>query len=98
MKFLQGDDVSQIRDHAKEVGRVTGIVDRAGAGPRRAERLKNYPTVPGMDRDEFPPAVIKPDDPSKFSVKPTDPGQNRRSGRILRDELPPDGEPVEIDP
>jgi Pretoxin HINT domain len=97
-KFLDGDDVAEASGHAKEVGRVTGVVDRAGATARRAERMRARPTVPGMDRDEFPPATIKPDDPLKFSVKPINPSQNRRSGRRLRDELPPDGTPVEIDP
>jgi hypothetical protein len=97
-KFLEGDDVAEASAHAKEVGRVTGVVDRAGADARRAERMKGRPTVPGKDRDEYPPAAIKPDDPSKVSVKPIDSGHNRRSGRRLRDELPPDGTPVEIDP
>ena len=97
-KFLEGDDVAEARDHAKEVGRVTGVVDRAGAKARRKERMKNRTTVPEKDRDEFPPATIKPDDPSKISVKPIDRSHNRRSGRRLRDELPPDGTPVEIDP
>ena len=97
-KFLEGEDVVEAAKHAKEVGRVTGTVDRAGAKARRAERLKHRSTVPGMDRDEFPPAAIRPDDPSKVSIKPIEPSHNRRSGRRLRDELPPDGTPVEIDP
>jgi hypothetical protein len=97
-KFLEGDNVAEAAAHAKEVGKVTGVVDRAGSEARRAERLKKTPTVPGMDRDEFPPAAIRPDDPSKVSVKPINPSHNRRSGGILRGELPPDGTAVEIDP
>jgi hypothetical protein len=97
-KFLEGDNVAEAAAHAKEVGKVTGVVDRAGSEARRAERLKKTPTVPGMDRDEVPPAAIRPDDPSKVSVKPINPSHNRRSGGILRGELPPDGTAVEIDP
>ncbi len=97
-EFLKGDDVAEAGAHAREVGKVTGVVDRAGASTRRAERLKGRENVPGKDRDEYPPAAIKPDDPTKVSVKSIDRSQNRRSGARLRNELPPDGTPVEIDP
>ena len=96
--FLQGADVAEAGKHASSVGEVTGVVDRKGAAARRAERMKGKPTVPGKDRDEFPPAAIKPDDPSRVSVKPIDPSQNRRSGARLRGELPPDGTRVRIVP
>jgi RHS repeat-associated protein len=96
--FLTGDDVAEAGKHAKEVGKTSGVVDRAGAKARRAERMKGREKVPGKDLDEYPPAAIKPDDPSKVSVKPIDRSQNRRSGARLRNELPPDGTPVEIDP
>jgi hypothetical protein len=97
-QFLEGDDVAEAAENARKVGRVTGVVDRAGAAARRAERMKGRPTVPGMDRDEFPPAAIRPDDPSRISVSPVNPSHNRRSGGRLRAELPPDGTLVEIDP
>jgi hypothetical protein len=97
-KFLKGEDVGEAGAHAKEVGKVTGIVDRGGTKVRRAQRMKGRPKVPGKDLDEFPPAVIKPDDPLKVSVKPINRTHNRRSGGRLRHELPPDGTPVEIDP
>jgi hypothetical protein len=97
-KFLEGEDVAEAAEHAKKVGKVTGVVDRAGATARRAERMKGRPTVPGMDRDEYPPAAIRPDDPSKVTVSPVNPSHNRRSGGRLRGELPPDGTMVEIDP
>lgn len=97
-KFLEGDDVAEAGKHADEVGEVTGIVDRAGKDARRKENLKGRPKVPGKDLDEYPPAVIKPDDPSVVSVKPIDSSHNRRSGGRLRHELPPDGTRVRITP
>jgi hypothetical protein len=33
------------------------VVNRTGADIRRARLLEGYPTRPGMDRDEYPPAV-----------------------------------------
>ena len=50
-------------------------------------------TEPGKDRDEFPPAVIRSDDPGKKSVKLIDPSDNRSSGAALGNALRelPDG-------
>jgi hypothetical protein len=96
--FLEGDDVAEAGRHAQDVGEVTGIVDRAGKDARRAANLKGKPKVPGKDLDEYPPAVIKPDDPSVTSVRPIDRSHNRRSGARLRSELPPDGTRVRIIP
>jgi RHS repeat-associated protein len=87
-RFLKGADVKEAGDHAKQVGVVTGVVDRDGAAARRAARLRGRNRVPGQDLDEYPPAVIRPDDPS----------HNRRSGGRLRGELPPNGTPVIINP
>jgi hypothetical protein len=97
-RFLRGRDVAEAGEHADSVGTVTGVVDRSGARARRAANLKGKERVPGKDLDEYPPAVIKPDDPGQVSVKPIDRSQNRRSGARLRDELPPDGTPVVIEP
>ena len=98
--FLEGDDVKDIGDHADEVGEVTGVIDRKGAKDRRKENLKGVKTKPGVDRDEFPPAVVKPNDPSKTSVKHKNRSQNRRSGQKLRWEIDkiPDGTRVRIKP
>jgi hypothetical protein len=65
--------------------------------PRPPVRLQ-YDKGCWPHRDEFPPAAIKPDDPSRVSVKPINPSQNRRSGSRLRGELPPDGTRVRIVP
>ena len=35
----------------------TLVVNRSGADQRRARLLESYPTRPGFDRDEYPPAV-----------------------------------------
>ena len=96
--FLKGDDVKEAGDHADEVGVVTGVVDRQGAKDRRKENQKDVDTVEGLDRDEYPPAVIKPDNPDMVSVKPINRSHNRRSGGRLRGELPADGTKVKIIP
>ena len=96
--YLEGDDVGEAGDHAADVGEVTGTVDRPGAAARRRERLRGIETRPGYDRDEHPPAVIRPDDPSRVSIRHVDRSHNRRSGARLRRELPPDGTRVRIRP
>jgi hypothetical protein len=91
--YLKGDKRKESREHAQEGGVVTGVIDRAGAAARRRARLKDKPTVPGKDRDEHPPAVIKPDNEADVSIKPIDPSDNRSSGAGIREELKnlPDG-------
>lgn len=96
--FLEGDDVAEAGDHARDVGEVTGIVDRPGKAKRRRNNLKGHPTVEGKDRDEYPPSVIKPDNPDQVSVRTINRSHNRRSGARLRHKLPPDGTRVRIIP
>ena len=76
-----------------------GTVNRAGAKPRRDARLKDEPTVPGRDRDEFPPAVLD-NGQGGHSVKPISPGDNRGAGASIGGQLRgvPDGTPVIIVP
>ncbi len=77
----------------------TGIVDRAGAKPRRAERLKDEPRVSEMDRDEFPPAVLD-NGSGKHSIRPVPSSDNRGAGSSIRHQLSgvPDKTPVTITP
>ena len=103
-RFLKGGDVADVAANARrgiqEGCCVTGVVDRSGAAARRAERLKGVDPRKGYDRDEFPPAVVKPDNPSGYRVDHVNPSQNRRSGSRLGNELKgvPDGTRVRIDP
>ena len=57
-------------------------VNRADAAANRADALKDEPGVPGMDRDEAPPAVLRnPGDP--VSVRPVTPADNRGAGSSI---------------
>lgn len=51
----------RIREHTLEAIRsgwpAILVLNRAGSGARRAQLLENVPTRPGLDRDEYPPAV-----------------------------------------
>jgi RHS repeat-associated protein len=90
-RFLKGDDVAEVaanaRKGASEGCCLTGVVDRPGAAGRRAERLKGVEARRGYDRDEFPPAVVKPDNAGGYRVDYVNPAQNRRSGQRLGQEL-----------
>jgi len=76
-----------------------GVVDRSGARARRRGRLESESTVPGMDRDEFPPAVLD-NDGGPFSVRPISPSDNRGAGASMGHQLDgiPDGDPVVVRP
>jgi len=63
----------------------SGVVDRPGTKGRRNENLKGVPTEKGKDRDEFPPAVIKPD--GRVSVKLISSGDNRGAGASIGNQL-----------
>lgn len=60
----------------------TGVIDRAGSSARRREALKGVETKPGMDRDEFPPAVIN-NGGNGSSVLLIPSGDNRGAGSSL---------------
>ncbi|MCW5547563.1 MAG: hypothetical protein KIT44_01220 [Opitutaceae bacterium] len=76
----------------------TGVIDRSGKEARRKENLKDVDTVEGKDRDEFPPAVIKPD--GKTSVRPISPSDNRGAGGSVGQQIKtlPDGTKVVVVP
>ena len=100
--FLEGDERQEAAEHAQDAvdagASTTGVIDRPGARGRRRDRLAGRQTVPGHDLDEFPPAVIRPDNPGAFSVRPVPLSPNRSSGSKLRWELDglPDGTRVKI--
>jgi RHS repeat-associated protein len=101
-KFLEGKKRTEARRHAQEAVDegccTTGTIDRAGKEARRRQKLKGVKSEEGLDRDEFPPAVIKADNPDAFSVKLIDFSSNRSSGKALGDEIKllPDGTRVKL--
>lgn len=72
---------------------------RSGTVQRRADALRNMPTQPGMDRDEYPPAVTAQGGEGS-SVRHIPPGDNRGSGAYIGNQLRDvkDGEWVIIKP
>jgi hypothetical protein len=57
-------------------------VDRAGAAARRKEALSGTSTRPGMDRDEFPPAMFE-EGGRGSSVRHINPSDNRGAGACI---------------
>lgn len=60
----------------------TMTLDRAGAAGRRASSLRGIPTVPGFDRDEYPPAAFL-ENGGAASVRYVPAGDNRSAGRQI---------------
>jgi hypothetical protein len=60
-------------------------VDRRGAATRRKENLRGIPTKPGMDRDEFPPAMFL--EGAGAHVKHIESGDNRGAGSSMKHQL-----------
>jgi RHS repeat-associated protein len=72
-------------------------IDRNGAQANRAASLKGYSKVPGMDLDEYPPAMFK-EGGEGASVKPINSSDNRGAGAYIGNKLRkyPDGTKVTI--
>ncbi|MGM3184507.1 hemagglutinin repeat-containing protein, partial [Dickeya oryzae] len=70
-------------EDAQQAGHPTVLtIDRGGASERRKESLKDTPTVPGLDRDEYPPAMFK-EGGSGASVRLITPSDNRGAGACI---------------
>src|SRR3954469_4793696 len=75
------------------------VLNRPGAGGRRERLLSDMPTRPGMDRDEYPPAVGRGMPPEvvrgahprgwKADVAYVPSGENRSQGAVMGAELRP---------
>lgn len=76
---------------------VVLTLDRTGANTRRATALKGIPKVPGMDLDEYPPAMFK-EGGLGASVEPIPLSENRAAGASIARQLEnyPDGTKVVI--
>ncbi|HEV7238563.1 MAG TPA: RHS repeat-associated core domain-containing protein [Thermoanaerobaculia bacterium] len=74
-------------------------IDRGATKARRAEAMKGKATVPGKDRDEYPPAMFK-EGGQGSSVRPINPKANRGCGAAIGNQCRglPDGTKVEIVP
>ena len=88
---------AQHADEAAKSGvKPSGILNRAAAKQQRAQNLRGTKTSAGKDRDEFPPAVLKPT--SGVSVKHINPSDNRGAGNFIMNQLRnvPDNTQVKI--
>lgn len=63
-------------------------LDRAGADARRRAALRGIPTRPGLDRDEYPPAVSRQGG-AGASVRYVDASINRSAGAVMGAQLRP---------
>jgi len=91
-------EAAQHADDAMAAGKPSrGRIDRGGADPRRGESLRCVECKPGLDRDEFPPAVLDTGGEGA-SVRHIPPGDNRGAGASMGQQMRklPDGTLVEI--
>jgi hypothetical protein len=72
-------------------------IDRAGAASNRRESLRGVEPQPGLDRDEYPPAMFE-EGGAGASVRPINPSDNRGAGSCIGHQCRglPDGSTVEI--
>lgn len=85
-------------DDAHAAGHPTELtIDRGGAAARRAESMRGSPRQPGLDRDEYPPAMFA-EGGEGSSVRGIDPSDNRGAGSSIGNQCRglPDGSIVRI--
>jgi RHS repeat-associated protein len=72
-------------------------IDRSGAKRRRKESMRGHSTVPGKDRDEYPPAMFE-EGGTGSSVRPISPSDNRGAGSSMGHQCSglPDGTVVHV--
>ena len=71
--------------------------DRSGAASRRYDSLRDVDPVPGLDRDEYPPAMFE-EGGEGSSVRPITPRDNRGAGACIGAQCRglPDGTRVKV--
>lgn len=86
------ESAKHIEEAINEGQPETLTIDRKGAVSRRKASLKGIDTVPGLDRDEYPPAMSN-EGGAGASVKLINPSDNRGSGSYISSQLRkyPDG-------
>lgn len=80
------ESAQHIEDAIKKGQPDTLTIDRRGASSRRKASLKDVDTVPGLDRDEYPPAMSL-EGGTGASVKLINPSDNRGSGSSIAYQL-----------
>lgn len=66
---------------------VVLVLNRTGAAARRAKLLAHKPTMPGLDRDEYPPAFARRSYKADVAYVPS--SENRAQGTSMGDQLRP---------
>ncbi len=80
------ESAQHIEEAIKDGQPDTLTIDRGGASSRRKASLKGVDTVPGLDRDEYPPAMSL-EGGTGASVKLINPSDNRGSGSSISSQL-----------
>ncbi len=80
------ESAQYIEEAIKEGQPDTLTIDRRGASSRRKASLQGVNTVPGLDRDEYPPAMSK-EGGTGASVKLINPSDNRGLGSSISGKL-----------
>jgi len=81
-KSRHPESAKHVQDAQKAGQPSTLTIDRQGAKTRRREALRDQPTQPGTDRDEYPPAMFK-EGGSGGSVRNIPSSDNRGSGACV---------------
>lgn len=63
----------------------SGVINRPEASNQRRQNLRGVKTKKGLDRDEFPPAVVTPT--GDVSVKHINPSDNRGAGSYMKNKM-----------
>jgi hypothetical protein len=85
-------------EDAQAAGKPSTLtIDRGGAAARRRQSLSGTEKKPGLDRDEYPPAMFS-EGSQGASVRPIAPGDNRGAGACIGAQCRglPDGSRVEV--
>lgn len=76
-------------DDAQAAGKPSELtIDRSGAAARRAQSMRGNPRMPGLDRDEYPPAMFK-EGGTGSSVRGINPSDNRGAGSSIGKQCQP---------
>lgn len=79
---INPESLQHVRD-AQAAGKPAILtIERTGAVARRRQALRDFATMPGKDRDEYPPAMFL-EGGERASVRYIDPSDNRSAGSIM---------------
>lgn len=97
-KSRNPEAAQHIEDAQKQGKPQIVTVNRAGAAKNRKASLLGVPTVPGKDRDEYPPAMFK-EGGTGASVRHIAPSDNRSAGACIGQQCQglKDGDKVRIE-